>query len=73
LVLLLYFYFSRLQHGKDFRYDMDQRDPKGFWPNLSRRSVATTISNAAYDLEMQTRANNKQTLLGERNYLDGSR
>jgi hypothetical protein len=49
---------------------MDQRDPKGFWPNLSRRSVATAISNAAYDLddansrEQQANPSRREELLG---------
>ena len=49
---------------------MDQRDPKGFRPNLSQRSVATTIINAAYDLgdansrEQQANPSRREKLLG---------
>jgi hypothetical protein len=49
---------------------MDQRDPKGFWPNLSRRLVARAICNAAYDLgdansrEQQANPSRREELLG---------
>jgi hypothetical protein len=49
---------------------MDQRDPKGFWPNLSRRLVAKAISNVVYDLgdansrEQQANPSRREELLG---------
>jgi hypothetical protein len=50
--------------------DKDQRDPKDFRPNLSRRSVVTVISNIIYDLddanlcEQQSNISPREKLLG---------
>jgi hypothetical protein len=50
--------------------DEDQRDPKGFRPNISRRSVATAINSTTYDLddpnsrEQQANPSRREELLG---------
>jgi hypothetical protein len=50
--------------------DEDQRDPKGFRPNLSRRLVPTAINSTAYDLddansrEQQANPSRREELLG---------
>jgi hypothetical protein len=51
-------------------FDEDQRDLKGFRPNLSRRSEATEINSTAYDLddansrEQQANPSRREELLG---------